>query len=304
MSVASLLVALSLMAPPGAVPLDQSAERVVGARTESDQTVQVPKGTRVEVDDCAGELIVRTWDRDAVRVQASHTSRTRVRANLVGTQLRVDVDADRGPGSADLELSVPAWVNLRIDGNNCFVEVAGVSGAVSVKTVEGDIVLTGLSGAVDAESVEGKITLEGGRGRVQLSTVEGDIGISKAGGEIVADSVDGNIALTETQASAVEISTVDGDVLYSGALLATGRYLFTTHDGDITMAIPENTSATFSVRTFGDNRVDSTLPLKQGSSGRRGQRATYTLGGGAAQVDIEAFDGSVRIRRPGEGPKN
>ena len=223
-----------------------SAERVVGARTQSDQTVQVPKGTRVEVDDCSGDTIVRTWDRDAVRVQARHTSRTRVRANLVGNQLRIDIDADRGPGSADLELSVPAWINLRIDGNNCFVEVAGVSGAVSVKTVEGDIVLTGLSGTVDAESVEGKITLEGGRGRVQLSTVEGDIAISKAGGEIVAESVDGEITLTETQASAVEISTVDGDVLYSGALLATGRYLFTTHDGDVTMAIPENTSATFS----------------------------------------------------------
>ncbi len=179
-----------------------------------------------------------------------------------------------------------------------------MSGAVSVKTVEGDIVLTGLSGTVDAESVEGKITLEGGRGRVQLSTVEGDIAISKAGGEIVAESVDGEITLTETQASAVEISTVDGDVLYSGALLATGRYLFTTHDGDVTMAIPENTSATFSVRTFGDSRVESTLPLKQGTAGRRGQRATYTLGGGAAQVDIEAFDGSVRIRRPGETQKD
>ena len=304
MTVGSMLVALSLMASPGAVPLDQSAERVVGARTQSDQTVQVPKGTRVEVDDCSGDTIVRTWDRDAVRVQARHTSRTRVRANLVGNQLRIDIDADRGPGSADLELSVPAWINLRIDGNNCFVEVAGVSGAVSVKTVEGDIVLTGLSGTVDAESVEGKITLEGGRGRVQLSTVEGDIAISKAGGEIVAESVDGEITLTETQASAVEISTVDGDVLYSGALLATGRYLFTTHDGDVTMAIPENTSATFSVRTFGDSRVESTLPLKQGTAGRRGQRATYTLGGGAAQVDIEAFDGSVRIRRPGETQKD
>ena len=239
---------------------------------------------------------MRTWDRDAVRVQARHTSRTRVRANLVGTQLRVDVDADRGPGSADLELSVPAWINLRIDGNNCFVEVAGVSGAVSVKTVEGDIVLTGLSGTVDAESVEGKITLEGGRGRVQLSTVEGDIGISKAGGEIVADSVDGNIALTETQASAVEISTVDGDVSYSGALLATGRYLFTTHDGDITMAIPENTSATFSVRTFGDSRVDSTLPLKQGS-----ERAPRT----ARDVHARWWRGAGRhrsVRRLGQDP--
>src|SRR6188474_1839051 len=70
MIVGSMLVALSLLTSPGAATLDQSAERVVGARTQSDQTVQVPKGTRVEVDDCSGDTIVRTWDRDAVRVQA------------------------------------------------------------------------------------------------------------------------------------------------------------------------------------------------------------------------------------------
>ena len=301
MTAGVLFVTLSLLASNAASP-DQSG-RAVGVRTQTDQTITVPKGTRVEVDDCAGEVIVRTWDRDAVRVQASHTSRTQVRAELVGNQLRLDVDSNRGPGTADLNLSVPAWISLRIDGNNCFADVSGVSGAVAVKTVEGDIVMTGLTGTVDAESVEGKITLEGGRGRAELSTVEGTISISKAGGEIVAESVDGDIVLTETQASAVEISTVDGDILYSGAFLANGRYLFTTHDGDITLAIPDNASATFSVRAFGDGRVDSTLPLKQSSLGRRGQRATYTLGGGSAQVDVEAFDGTIRIRRIGETVK-
>jgi DUF4097 and DUF4098 domain-containing protein YvlB len=300
MTAGSLLLVVSLLTSPGAAQPDQSADRVVGARTQSDQTVQVPKGTRVEVDDCSGDLIVQTWERDAVRVQARHTSRTRVRAELVGTMLRIDVDAERGPGSADINLSVPSWINLRVNGNNCFAEVAGVSGTVSVDTVEGDILLTGLTGTVNAESVSGKITLEGGRGRVELSTVEGDIVVSKAGGEIVAESVEGNITVTDAQATAVEISTVDGNISYGGALQTSGRYLFTTHDGDVTLTIPDNSSATFSVRTFGDGRLDSSLPLKQGTAGRRGQRATYTLGGGSAQVDIEAFDGSVRIRRIGE----
>ena len=300
MTTGSLLLIISLVASPSAASPQSPPDRVVGSRTQSDQTVQVPKGTRIEVDDCSGDLVVQTWDRDAVRVQARHTSRTRVTAELVGTMLRIEVDANRGPGSADINLSVPSWINLRVDGNNCFAEIAGVGGAVSVDTVEGDIQLTGLTGTVDAESVSGKITLEGGRGRVELSTVEGDIVVSKAGGEIVAESVNGNITVTDAQASAVEISTVDGSISYGGALQASGRYLFTTHDGDVTLTIPDNASATFSVRTFGDGRLDSTLPLKQGTSGRRGQRATYTLGGGSAQVDIEAFDGSVRIRRAGE----
>lgn len=301
MTAGSLLLVASLLASPDAARLEQSpSNRVIGARTQSDQTVQVPKGTRVEVDDCSGDLIVQTWDRDAVRIQARHTSRTQVRANLTGTMLRIDVDADRGPGSADITLSVPVWINLRVDGNNCFAEVAGVSGAVAVDTVEGDILLTGLTGTVNAESVSGKITLEGGRGRVELSTVEGDIVVSKAGGEIVAESVNGDVTVTDAQASAVEISTVDGNISYAGVLQASGRYLFTTHDGDVTLTLPDNTSATFSVRSFGDGRMESTLPLKQGTASRRGQRATYTLGGGAAQVDVEAFDGTVRIRRIGE----
>jgi hypothetical protein len=297
MTVGSLFVALSLMASSGAAPLDQSSDRVVGARTQSDQTVNVPKGSRLEVDDCAGEVIVRTWDRDAIRIQARHTSRTSVRANLVGNVVRLDIDADRGPGTADLDLSVPSWINLRIDGNNCFADVTGVAGAVSVKTIEGDIQLTGLTGTVTAESVEGKITLDGGRGRVQLSTVEGEIAVTKAAGEIVAESVDGNITLTDVQASAVEVSTVDGNMVYTGVLQASGRYLFTTHDGDITLMIPESSSATFSVR--GDSRVEPSMPLKQSGTTRRGQRASYTLGGGAAQVDIESFDGIVRIRQLG-----
>jgi DUF4097 and DUF4098 domain-containing protein YvlB len=302
MSVGSLIVALSLLAPAATAPLDQSTERVVGARAQTDQTITVPKGTRVELDDCVGEAVVRTWDRDTVRVQARHASRTQVRATLVGNQLRIDIDGNRGPGSADINLTVPAWINLRIDGHACFADVTGLSGAVSVKTVEGDIVLTGLTGTVDAESVEGKITLDGGRGRSQLSTVEGNIAVSKAAGEIIADSVDGDITFTDTQASAVEVSTVDGNISYSGTLQTSGRYLFATHDGDITLMIPESSSATFSVR--GDSRVEPSIPLKQAGPSRRGQRVSYTLGGGAAQVDVETFDGIVRIRRLGDAAKD
>ena len=95
---------------------------------------------------------------------------------------------------------------------------------------------------------------------------------------------------------------MDGNISYSGTLQASGRYLFTTHDGDVTLMIPENSSATFSVR--GDSRVEPAVPLKQTGTGRRGQRVSYTLGGGAAQVDVETFDGIVRIRRLGDAAKD
>ena len=45
---------------------------------DTDETVDVTKGTRLSVDAFAGEVIVRGWARDAVRVQARHNSRTKV----------------------------------------------------------------------------------------------------------------------------------------------------------------------------------------------------------------------------------
>ena len=296
MTVGASLVFLALVAPHGS--LAQSQERAIGTRASSDQTITVPKGTRVEIDDCAGELVVRTWERDAVRIQSRHTSRTRVEADLRGSVLSVEIDGDRGPAIADLDLTVPAWIGLQIDGRNCAPEIEGVSGAIGVETVEGDVILRGVSGSVDAKSIDGTITLEASRGRAQLSTVDGTISLVKTGGEVIADSVNGDISVVGGDATALELSTVDGDITFSGIFQPSGRYLFTTHDGNVELAIPDTSSATFTVRTFGDGRVDSALPLKQVTAGRRGQRSTFTLGAGAAPVDIEVFDGTVRIRRP------
>ena len=41
----------------------------------SDKTVDVTKGTRLVLNNQAGEVVVRSWDQDRVRIQASHSSR-------------------------------------------------------------------------------------------------------------------------------------------------------------------------------------------------------------------------------------
>jgi DUF4097 and DUF4098 domain-containing protein YvlB len=294
----SPLVAAAQPAPPSPPAPPRPP---IGARTQTDQTVAVQKGARLELDDCAGEVMVKTWGRDEVRVLARHSSRTRVRVETHGQVVSIDPDAERGRAVADFELTVPAWINLNIEGHSCFMDVDGVGGTVSVETVEGDMTLRNIIGTVDASSIQGAIVVEGGKGRVEVSTVESGITISKAAGEIVAESVEGDITITNSQPSAIEVSTVEGGISYSGPLQSSGRYFFTTHEGDVVLTLPENTSATFGVRSFqGDITIDSALPLKQGASGRRGQRRIFTLGGGAAEVEIESFEGTIQIRRPGQ----
>ena len=62
--------------------------------------------------------------------------------------------------------------------------------------------------------------------------------------------------------------------------------------------LPANTRATLGVRMHGNVQLDSELPLTMTSDGRSGRRSLYTVGGGGAQVEVETFDGAVRIRRP------
>jgi hypothetical protein len=64
------------------------------------------------------------------------------------------------------------------------------------------------------------------------------------------------------------------------------------------MVVPENSNVTFSVRTYNGD-FHTNLPLKTLGEIRRGRRVTYTLGSGSAEVELESFGGTIRVRRPG-----
>lgn len=293
----ALIVAATLLMQDAA-PAQSQPPRPIGSRGQSDQTVNVQKGSRIVIDECAGDVVVRTWDKDAVRVRAEHSRSAKVLVTPRDQVLRIGRE---GRGSVDFDLTVPTWMNLSVEGISCFVDVEGLAGNISANTVDGDIHLRGVTGTATVESIDGVIKIEGGRGRIQAQTTDGDIEVTKASGELLLESIDGAIRVTDATPTALEITTVDGDIFFTGAFQSNGRYRFETHDGDVVLVIPENTSATFALRRYdGSRKLDSTLPLKPTADGQRGRRMTYTLGGGSAQVEIESFEGSIQIRKPGD----
>ncbi len=130
-----------------------------------------------------------------------------------------------------------------------------------------------------------------------MSGVNEDIRVTGASGEITVENTNGDIVMTKVDAKSVEAGTVNGDLRYEGTL-AAGPYRFATHNGDITMVLPETTGATFTVRTYNGD-FTSNLATKLVGELRRGRRATYSLGTGAAEVELESFGGSIRLRKPG-----
>jgi len=46
--------------------------------TPTDQTVNVTKGTKLDVNNFAGDINIKVWDKDAVRVEVNHSDREAV----------------------------------------------------------------------------------------------------------------------------------------------------------------------------------------------------------------------------------
>jgi DUF4097 and DUF4098 domain-containing protein YvlB len=265
---------------------------------QTDQTVTVVKGGRLTIENFAGEVVVRSWERDSVRVQARHGQRVKV--NVRNTQGNVRVSADSaGHGSVDYEISAPAWMPVKIEGTFIFISVEGSQSDVSAETTRGDIVIKGGSGTVVAQSIEGEVVLEGVRGRITASSVNEGVRISDASGEISVESSNGDIRLTRIKSPNVEASTINGDIVFEGPPADRGRYRFTTHNGDITAVIPESSNVTFVVRSY-QGRFSPSIKLAgpPRADVRQGRRTNYTLGTGSAEMEMVTFGGSIRVGTP------
>lgn len=294
----AVVIAVLFTASPPAAGI-HAAQTAAPRPPQTDVTLDMARGSRLMVENFAGEVVIRTWNRDAVRVQARHA--TRVKADVRTTPTGMSVrSTPSGRGSVDYEISIPTWMPVSVSGTYNFITVEGAQAEVSAETTKGDVVIKGGTGAIVAKSIQGQVIVEGSRGRITASSVNEDVKISGASGDITAETTNGNITLSQIKSASVEISTVNGDIGFEGPPAPNGRYRFTTHNGNIIAAIPESASVTFVVRSYQGN-FGSTLNLTgpPRAEVRQGRRHTYTLGGGSAEMEMETFGGNIRVRAPG-----
>jgi DUF4097 and DUF4098 domain-containing protein YvlB len=266
----------------------------------TDQTLDVTKGTRLVLSNNAGEVVVRSWDRDQVRVQATHNDRDRVDMQTADMTLRIRARASRGPSSlVDYQVTVPRWMPVNLSGTYLEATIEGTTGEVNVETVHGNVRVVGGSGSVVAKSIEGIITVEKASGKVQATTVNEGIRLSNVSGDVSADTTNGDIVIENAQTTSLEASTVNGDVTFNGTMRDGGTYRITTHGGDIRLGLGGASNATVFVRTFqGDFSADFPIQLPEGQSSRGGsKRFNFTLGSGSARIEAQSFNGDIVLSR-------
>jgi len=265
-----------------------------------DQTVQVSRGTKLDVNNFAGDVTVKVWDRDAVRVEVNHSDREAVDIKPGDQALTIRSRSLRGgpPRSLDYTITVPKWMAVGVSGTYADVTLDGVGGDVTVDTTRGDIKVVGGSGFISLKSVQGEIALEKAKGRVEIRAVNEGIRLADINADLSAETTNGSIILDRVDSANVDLYTVNGNISYDGPIKDKGLYRLTTHNGMIAVAVPERVNAVLTVRTY-NGAFRSTFPIKTDDQNPR-KRFTVTLGNGSAHLELESFAGTIALRRPGE----
>ncbi|MGD2134541.1 MAG: DUF4097 family beta strand repeat-containing protein [Gemmatimonadales bacterium] len=282
----------------------------------TDTTFAVNPNLRLDVSTYAGLIIVRTWDRNEIRLQAEHSRRDRIVVDRSDTEVRIrpaswarwaedfevvierdevmiHQESPRMPSIVDLELTVPATMALELGGPFTDVTVEGSQAAITIQAKEGDIVVRGGRGRVTVRLVEGDVTIEDVTATVRATTLDGDLTLANITGDVTAETTDGEIWLDGVRATNVEAYTVDGDIRFEGTIAAQGLYSFLSHDGDVTLYLPPDAGARVMLATLdGDFTTDFGVTLPERHEGRR---VNFTLGDGGAEIEIETFDGDVEV---------
>ncbi len=204
-----VLAALALSACGGFPSAPLSARDVV------EETRALEPDGRFELENVNGEITLRTWSRDEVRIEAE---RAATNEEALG-EIEVDIEGEgrevrvktRYPkrkswlggghrGKVDYEVTVPRGAEVRLKTVNGHVDVEGLTGDLRVESVNGGLELADLEGEVQAETVNGGIQAGFDRvpreGKHRFKTVNGGIEVSLpegTGGRLKAKTVNGGI---------------------------------------------------------------------------------------------------------------
>ena len=269
--------------------------------TRIDTTVAFDRSGAVDLSNISGDIVVRAWDRDEVRVSA-YSERRALRFDATASRLTLDVRPRGGEtGDTRYELTVPSGTRVVMRSVSGDLTASGLRGEVEAHTTSGDVEITDVSARVTAESVSGEVEARGITGNLRVSSVSGNVTLDRVVGDVQAETVSGEVTLDDVRSKYVRAKTTSGEVVFRGTVDREGRYELGSHSGNVRLTLPGDAGATLTLETF-SGEIASDFEMTIGGEGMRlGQqkRLTFTIGRGGARITATSFSGNIEIERGG-----
>ena len=206
-------------------------------------------------------------------------------------------DNDWGDVDADLQIRVPADVQLEVSTVSAPISVNGVRGRMRMKSVSGDIQSDVPGTDVEAQTVSGDVQLTGtnAKSRVRASSVSGDVETVRVIGDIESRSTSGNLGIQTQGADDVHAQTVSGDIEVRGGLASEGDVDLQSVSGRIKVAAKAPAGFRYDISTFSGD-VSNCFGVKTDNEREwGGAHLSGTQGEGKASVRVKSHSGDVQI---------
>ncbi|NOT33588.1 MAG: hypothetical protein HOP12_05380 [Candidatus Eisenbacteria bacterium] len=263
----------------------------------TDTTVAVTTGTRLELENLMGDVSVDAWTRSSVRIVASHGRGSTVSVELDHGSLMISAEGRMGaPTTVDYQLTVPQWMAVQLSGMDGDIKVSGTRGTIHAETVKGDVKIEGGSGAITVASIEGTVRVEATRGNVEATSVNQDVWVIGVTGPLTAESVNGQVVLDRVASPRIEASSVNGNVMFTGTIVPSGAYHFSSHNGHLRVGLAEAANVSVDATTY-QGGVHSAIG-RSFEVVKKGRRYRMKLGMGAASMELESFNGRILLDTP------
>jgi DUF4097 and DUF4098 domain-containing protein YvlB len=243
-----------------------------------------------------GSVIVTGSDRNEIKVRA-RTENGAIRFTSNGTRATLEPASGRGCNDGRFEITVPVGSKVSARSWSGSVSVKGVHGDLETRTQSADVDIRD-AGRIDVESLSGDVTIQVVNGESMIHTVSGDIQLGAVRGDVEIETVSGDIDLRDVVAKQIRTHTTSGDVDFSGQILADGRYEYSTHSGEIRLALPADVGAQLNVSTY-NGGIESDFPITLKTGEHDNKRLSFTLGQGNARITAETFSGDITLTSSG-----
>jgi len=258
-----------------------------------------PTGT-VTVSNIEGSVEVIGWSNAQVEITGTLGADVEeLKIDGDSDALTIEVKAPKHPEwlETDLVLRVPVAASIEVETVSATIEVEGVTGSVALESVSGWATTSGRPAELSIETVSGDITVAEAEPRTDLASVSGSITVELATGRLDAETVSGDIRVANGSLESASFETVSGSISYEGDLVGDGRYQFESMSGSVTLVVPSGVSADFDMTTFSGDIDNEIGPRPQRTSKFTSeQELEFSAGSGGAEVTIESFSGSIKIK--------
>jgi DUF4097 and DUF4098 domain-containing protein YvlB len=199
-----------------------------------------------------------------------------------------------------------------------FVDTSSVSGAVSVRGVQGPVQAGSISGSVRAQDIahdaklsskSGDVQAENCGGDVTAQSLSGSVAVTNAKGDVTAQSISGNVTVgrpggrvdSDSSSGSVEIHGANNDVK---AHTASGRvdvggnpsgnsyWDLKTMSGPVNISVPSDANFHLSSNAV-SGQIRTEVPIVIEEQDKHSLRAR--MGNGGGRVEVHTLSGSIDL---------